>query len=93
MSNADGAISESPADVLERWECCGGTWSIRSLSVDGAEIDLCTCAGELVDVLRSSEAGFLALLEAGLRADPPRPTAASARAGVDGLIAHAPLSG
>jgi hypothetical protein len=71
VSNADGAMSECPADVLERWECCGGTWRIRSLSVDTAEIDLCTCTGEPVDVLRSSEVGFLALLEAPLRADPP----------------------
>jgi hypothetical protein len=73
VSNADGAMSESPADVLERWECCGGTWRIRSLSVDAAEIDLCTCAGEPVEVLRSSETGFLALLEARLRADPSHP--------------------
>jgi hypothetical protein len=65
-------MSDSPADVLARWERYGGTWRIRSLSADAAEIDLCTCAAEVVDVLRSTDAQFLALLEERLGSDPPR---------------------
>jgi hypothetical protein len=65
-------MSESPGDVLERWERSGGTWRMRSLSADRAEIDLCSCAGETTDVLRSSDAGFLALLDARLRSHAPR---------------------
>jgi hypothetical protein len=65
-------MSESPADLLERWECCGGTWRIRSLAADAAEIDLCSCHGEAVDVLCSTDARFLALLEERLRSDPSR---------------------
>ncbi len=61
-------MSDGPIEILERWERFGGTWKIRSLSVDGAAIDLCTCDGEAVDVLSSSEPRFLEHLDARLRA-------------------------
>jgi hypothetical protein len=53
-------MSDSAVEVLERWEQCGGTWKVRSLSLDAAEIELCTCYGEPVDELRSTEPVFLA---------------------------------
>jgi hypothetical protein len=62
-------MSDGPIEILERWERFGGTWKIRSLSVDGAEVDLCTCDGEPVDLLSSSERRFLELLDS--RAHPP----------------------
>ena len=37
----------------------GGTWRVRSISADRAEIELCTCAGEPVERLESSDPGFL----------------------------------
>jgi hypothetical protein len=63
-------MSEQPIEVLERWELCGGTWSIRCLSSGAVEIDLCTCYGEPVDDLRSSDPAFLAQLAERLRARP-----------------------
>ena len=53
-------MSDSPIEILERWEQFGGTWKVRSLSPDVAELELCTCYGEPVDELRSTEPGFLA---------------------------------
>ena len=55
-------MSDSPREILERWELCGGTWRIRSISADDAEIDLCTCHGDPVDRLASSDPAFVRLV-------------------------------
>jgi hypothetical protein len=63
-------MSDSPVETLERWERCGGTWRPRSRSADAVELDLCTCHGEAVDRLRSTDPAFLEHLEERLRARP-----------------------
>jgi hypothetical protein len=63
-------MSDSPREILERWELCGGTWKVTSLSPDRAEIELCTCYGEPVDELRSTEPAFLAEIAERIRKRP-----------------------
>jgi hypothetical protein len=53
-------MSDSPIEILERWEQFGGTWKVRSLSGDAAMIDLCTCDGAPVDEICSAEPEFVA---------------------------------
>ena len=65
-------MSDSPIEILERWEHSGGTWRIASLSGEGAVIDLCSCTGETQDVLRSTDPEFLALLDERLHSHSPR---------------------
>lgn len=43
-------MSDSPIDVIERWEAFGGTWRARS-SAEAVAIELCTCDGESMDVV------------------------------------------
>jgi hypothetical protein len=40
---------------LERWEDNGATWRAVEISDEVAVIELCTCYGEPVDMVRSSE--------------------------------------
>ena len=63
-------MSELPIEVLERWEAAGGIWRTRSLTGVGAEVDLCTCHGEPVDELCSSDRRLLEYLAARPRSDP-----------------------
>jgi hypothetical protein len=65
-------MSRRAIDQLERWELCGGTWRVRSLSAVDAEIDLCTCDGELVERIRTTDGDDLALLQQRLLPDQPR---------------------
>ena len=51
--------SESPLAVLERWEAHGATARVVVLSERVAVVELCTCHGELVDTLRSSDPELL----------------------------------
>lgn len=37
---------------LTRWERSGAVWRVRTLTADEAVVDLCTCFGEPVDVVR-----------------------------------------
>jgi hypothetical protein len=37
---------------LQRWEDHGASWRVLSVADDGAVIELCTCYGEAVDVVR-----------------------------------------
>jgi hypothetical protein len=66
-------------EVLERWVLLGGTWRIRSISADRAEIELCTCVGEPVERLESSDPGFLAHVAARREQVPPPDARCSSR--------------
>jgi hypothetical protein len=46
---------ESPIEILERWEAHGATWRVLMLTGELAVVELCTCYGEPVDELRSSD--------------------------------------
>jgi hypothetical protein len=63
-------MTDSPVEILERWEQCGGTWRVRARSSELVELELCTCHGEPVDTLRSADPPFLEHLGERLRARP-----------------------
>jgi hypothetical protein len=46
---------EAPVDVLRRWEEHGATWRAVHVSDDRAIVDLCTCTGEPVERMESSD--------------------------------------
>ena len=46
-------------DVLERWELHGGTLRVVLLTERLAIVELCTCHGEHVETLRSSDPALL----------------------------------
>jgi hypothetical protein len=48
-------MPESPLTTLARWEDSGALWRLRSLGPGEAEVELCTCYGELVEMLRSDD--------------------------------------
>jgi hypothetical protein len=50
---------ESPIDVLERWELFGAQWRVVQLSDEHAVVDLCTCTGEPVGRLRSTDPALI----------------------------------
>lgn len=52
----------SDLEKLERWELHGALWRLRSLSDTAAEVELCTCYGELVDEVRSEDPELLRYL-------------------------------
>ncbi len=53
---SDGAArGERPLDVLRRWEEHGATWRALHVSDARAIVDLCTCHGEPVERLESSD--------------------------------------
>jgi hypothetical protein len=52
-------VTRSPAAVLIGWEEHGVIWRLRHHSDTLAVVDLCTCHGEPVDELRSSDPGLL----------------------------------
>lgn len=56
---------ESPGSAiaaLERWEAHGASWRVASLTERLAVVELCTCHGEPVDEIRSSDPAFLSWL-------------------------------
>jgi hypothetical protein len=55
-------MTESPLDVLRRWETHGAVWRLRSRTDDGAVVDLLSCTGERMDQLRSADPELLAYL-------------------------------
>jgi hypothetical protein len=61
MSSFDDRGDE-PVATLERWEAHGATWRVLILSDKLAVVELCTCHGEPVDVLRSSDPALLRYL-------------------------------
>ena len=40
---------------LERWEQSGAIWRVRSLGDDEAVVELCTCYGEPVELVRATD--------------------------------------
>jgi hypothetical protein len=57
-------VNEHDSDVatLERWEAHGATWRVVILTERHAVVELCTCYGEHVDTLRSSDPELLRYL-------------------------------
>ena len=55
---------EPPIHTLERWEQHGASWRARRVSETEAVVDLCTCTGEPVEQLRSSDPDLLRYLAA-----------------------------
>ena len=53
---------DTPIAALERWEAHGATWRVAILTEKLAVVELCTCHGELVDTLRSSDPALLRYL-------------------------------
>ena len=48
-------MDERPVEILERWEDHGAAWRAVHVSDELAVIDLCTCTGEPVERLESSD--------------------------------------
>jgi hypothetical protein len=53
---------EAPLDVLERWVHNGATWRPVHVSDAKAIVDLCTCHGEPVERIESSDRDLIAFL-------------------------------
>lgn len=53
---------ERPLQTLARWEDAGAAWRLSHLEDSGAVVELLTCYGEAVDVLRSDDPELLAYL-------------------------------
>jgi hypothetical protein len=49
---------------LERWEDHGAVWRALEVSDQSAVVQLCTCYGEPVDVVRSDDAEVIAFVRA-----------------------------
>jgi hypothetical protein len=62
-------MDEAPLATLLRWEAHGAVWRLRYLTEKVAMVDLCTCHGEPVDELRSSDPELLRYLAARPRSD------------------------
>ena len=60
---------EGPLEVLERWEAAGATWRVQVLTGSLAIVELCTCHGEPVDILRSGDPALLRQLAARARGE------------------------
>lgn len=50
-------------EQLAQWEDAGAGWRVVTLGAGGAVVELLTCTGEPVDVLRSADPELLAYLE------------------------------
>jgi len=66
------AMSELPIVTLRRWEDQGAVWRAVRVTDTEAVVELCTCTGELVERLRSSDPELLRYLHARTRSDPNR---------------------
>ena len=44
-------MTETPVEILERWEEYGAVWRVVSVGDRHAVVDLCTCTGEPIDRL------------------------------------------
>lgn len=53
-------VSESPIDVLRRWEENGAEWRAVHVSDQRAIVDLCTCYGEPVDQFETADPEVIA---------------------------------
>jgi hypothetical protein len=68
-------MAEPPLDTLARWEDAGALWRTRSLREGEAVVELCTCHGEPVEELRSSDPELLRYLAARRSSEDPLPSA------------------
>lgn len=66
-------MTTSDLEKIQRWELHGAIWRVRSLSATEAEVELCTCYGEPVDEVRSSDPELLRYLADRPRSDDPLP--------------------
>jgi hypothetical protein len=55
-------LPETAVATLERWQALGATWRTLILTDKLAVVELCTCHGEPVDRIRSSEPALLRYL-------------------------------
>jgi hypothetical protein len=62
-------MADDPVEVLRRWQDHGAIWRIVSLGHDRAIVDLCTCYGEPVDRLESSDPDLLRYVRENLPED------------------------
>ncbi len=71
VQNRDNRVgTESPVEVLTRWEETGAVWRVVHQTPERAVIALLTCtAGEEVDRLESSDPALLAFVETKPRSD------------------------
>jgi len=53
---------ESPIEQLMRWEEHGAEWRTVHVSDEHAIVDLCTCYGEPIDQIESSDPNLIAWL-------------------------------
>jgi len=47
---------------LERWEQSGAIWRVRAISDEEATVELCTCYGETVQLVRATDPATLRFL-------------------------------
>ncbi len=57
-------MDETPVEILQRWENHGAVWRALHVSDEHAVIQLCTCTGEPVDRLESSDAELIRFVRA-----------------------------
>jgi hypothetical protein len=55
-------MGETHTEALQRWEDSGAVWRAVHVSDAKAIVDLCTCTGEPVDRIESSDPGLIRLL-------------------------------
>jgi hypothetical protein len=55
-------MADDPVEVLRRWEDHGAVWRVVELTADRAVVDLCTCYGEPVDRIESTDSQLLRFL-------------------------------
>ncbi|HYC81608.1 MAG TPA: hypothetical protein VEB65_07460 [Solirubrobacterales bacterium] len=67
-------MAEPPLATLARWEDSGALWRTRSLGDEEAVVELCTCHGEVVELLRSGDRELLRYLKTRRSSEaPPSP--------------------
>jgi hypothetical protein len=54
-------MAESPVEIVTRWEDHGAQWRTVQVSDERVVIDLCTCTGEPVERLDSSDPELIRL--------------------------------
>ena len=48
-------MTETPVEIIRRWEDHGAAWRTVHVSDERAVVDLCTCTGEPVERLESDD--------------------------------------
>ncbi len=63
-------MADDPVEVLTRWEDHGALWRVEELSGDRAVVLMCTCHGEPVERLESTDPKLIDFLRTH---EPPAP--------------------